>query len=79
MPSTAPLNIAATNKGQEKQKHAIAALERAFRELCDAQDEISFVEGEGSSELYEEIAIAYQTVESLRKRLKKMTVTGYFE
>lgn len=57
----------------------VSSLYRAFAELTDAQEHITNIEGDGSSELYDEIATAYATVRHLRDRVLAMTPTGLFE
>lgn len=57
----------------------VSSLYRAFAELADAQEHITNIEGNGSPELYDEIATAYETVRKLRDRVLAMEPTGLFE
>lgn len=66
-------------RATKKKRLAAEALSRAFEELCLAQNEITYVEGQGSADIYEEIADAYQTVSKLRGKLEAMKPTGFFE
>lgn len=61
-----------------KQK-AIKALEQAHAWLRQAQDEIANVEGDGSADIYSEIADAYEAVETLRTKTMRIKPTGLFQ
>ena len=66
-------------EAEQRKRRAIEALNRAFDELRDAQNRISVVEGNGSSDLYAAIADTCQTVRALRERLAAMKPIGLFE
>jgi len=63
---------------RQRKQRAIDALARAYAELCSAQEWIASVEGDGSAELYGQIADTYETVSQLRDKLTAMKPTGLF-
>lgn len=77
--ATAIKNQAPIDKANEKKRLAIDALNRAAIELCEAQNQITYVEGNGSADIYDAIATTYQDVAKLRRRLNEMKSTGFFE
>lgn len=66
-------------RAKELQSQASLALSRAFDELCDAQNLLTDVEGNGSADIYSEIADAYQHVAQLRDKVQALKPTGLFE
>lgn len=62
-----------------RKQSTAALLDRAYTLLCEAQDRITDVEGPGSSDVYEEIANAYQSVQALRTKVLAIQPTGLFQ
>ena len=58
---------------------AALALNRAFDMLREAQNEITNVQANGSADMYDKIADAYQLVSALRSKVKSLQPTGLFE
>ena len=69
-------NVAEANRRKLK---AIRQLALAHEALCDAQDIIVDVEGDGSADIYNSIAYAYVHVRQIAEQLSTMQPTGLFE
>lgn len=67
-----------TDAGSLKRATA-TKLDEAYAALQAAQEYICNVEGDGSSDIYDDIADAYIIVSKLRDRVRKLKPTGVFK
>lgn len=65
-------------QAEELKRNAAKLLEEAYAVLCEAQNQITNVEGKGSCDIYEGLADAYQTVAELAEKTRRMKATGLF-
>lgn len=58
--------------------NALERMRRAHEALRGAQEDLTYVEGDGSAEAYSEIAELYQSVETLMGKIHRIKPTGIF-
>lgn len=64
---------------EQRKRNAAQMLEDAYAILCEAQNQITNVEGKESADIYDGIADAYQAVAKLGEQTRRMKATGLFE